>query len=522
MVFVNEKTYQRYVEENREEEFHREFERALERVKEDLGKEYPLLIGDKEIKVNEKFEVRSPFDRSILVGTFQKAGVNEIREAIGVAKKAFEEWQYVDWHERVELSYKTAELMRRQKFELAAIITYENGKNRFESVAEVDEAIDYFTYYAYLLEENRGYVKPMESRIYKNEIAYSVMRPYGVWAIISPFNFPLAITTTMTLGAVITGNTAVVKPSSDTPLSAFKLVEIMRRAGFPNEVVNYVTAPGEVFGKEIVENLDVAGFAFTGSRDVGHKLLKDFINKEPRPVVLELGGKNATIITAKADLNKAVEGTFRGAFGFGGQKCSATSRVFVEDKIYDKFVTMFVEKVKSTVIGDPRDRKTFLGPIINRQAVEKYRKYIEEVKKANGKILIGGNVIDDKKGYFVEPTVVVDLPYDNWLWYTELFVPIVLVGKVKSLEEAVKLANSVDYGLTAGIFSEDKTEIEYFFDHIQAGVTYANRVVGSTTGAMPGVQPFGGWKHSGWTGRNAGGPYYLLSFLREQARTEYV
>lgn len=522
MVFVNEKTYQRYVEENREEEFHREFERALERVKEDLGKEYPLLIGDKEVKSAEKFEVRSPFDRSILVGTFQKAGVNEIREAIDVAKKAFGEWQYVSWHDRIELSYKTAELIRKQKFELAAIITYENGKNRFESVAEVDETIDYFTYYAYLLEENRGYVRSMESRIYKNEAAYSVMRPYGVWAIISPFNFPLAITTTMTLGAVITGNTVVVKPSSDTPLSAFKLVEIMRKAGFPRNAVNYVTAPGEVFGKEIVENLDIAGFAFTGSRDAGHKLLKDFINKNPRPAVLELGGKNATIITSKANLNKAIEGTFRGAFGYGGQKCSATSRIFVEEPVYDKFVTMFIEKVKSTVIGDPRDRKTFLGPIINKQAVDKYRKYIEEAKKANGKILIGGRVIDDQKSYLVEPTVIADLPYDNWLWYTELFVPIVLVGKVKSLEDAVKLANSVDYGLTAGIFSEDKSEIEYFFNHIQAGVTYANRVVGSTTGAMPGVQPFGGWKHSGWTGRNAGGPYYLLSFLREQARTEYT
>ncbi|AOL17128.1 1-pyrroline-5-carboxylate dehydrogenase [Sulfolobus sp. A20] len=522
MVFVNEKTYQRYVEEGKEDEFHREFERALDRVKEELGKEYPLLIGEKEVKVNDKFEVRSPFDTSILVGKFQKAGVNEIKDSVEVAKKAFEEWQYVDWHERVELSYKAAELMKRQKFELAAIITYENGKNRFESVAEVDEAIDYFMYYAYLLEENKGYVRPMESRIYKNEIAYSVMKPYGVWAIISPFNFPLAITTTMTISAVITGNTAIIKPSSDTPLSGFKLVEIMRRAGFPKNTVNYVTTSGELFGKEIIENLGIAGFAFTGSREVGHRLLKDFISKNPRPAVLELGGKNATIITKKADLNKSVEGTLRGAFGFGGQKCSATSRIFVEEPIYDNFVKAFVDKVKSIVIGDPRDRRTFLGPLINRQAIEKYRKYIEEVRKSNGKILVGGNVKDDQRGYFVEPTVVVEVPYNHWLWYTELFVPIVLIGKVKSLEEAIRLANNVDYGLTAGIFSEDKKEIEFFFSHIQAGVVYANRIAGSTTGAMPGVQPFGGWKHSGWTGKNAGGPYYLLSFLREQAITEYV
>mgnify|MGYP001772571900 CR=1 FL=1 len=197
------------------------------------------------------------------------------------------------------------------KFELASTITYENGKNRFEAVAEVDETIDYFIYYAKLLEDNRGYIREMESRIYKNERAYSVMRPYGTWLIITPFNFPLAITTTMTLGALITGNTVVVKTSSDTPLSAYMLASLLRKAGFPAETVNYLTIPGEKLSLD-----EVDGFAFTGSRDVGHKLLKEFINKKPRPAVLELGGKNATIVTSKTDLNKAVEGTFRGAFGF--------------------------------------------------------------------------------------------------------------------------------------------------------------------------------------------------------------
>ncbi|MGC9113235.1 aldehyde dehydrogenase family protein, partial [Acidilobus sp.] len=263
------------------------------------------------------------------------------------------------------------------------------------------------------------------------------------------------------------------------------------------------------------------GLAFTGSKEVGQRLLKQFINIRPRPALLELGGKNAIIVTAKADLNKAVEGVFRGAFGFGAQKCSATARVFVEAPVYDKFVEMLVDRVKKAVIGDPRRRETFLGPIINKAAVEKYKRFIEQVKREGGRILVGGRVIEEEKSYLVEPTVVVDLPYTSDLWKIELFVPILLVMKVNSLEEAIRYANDVDYGLTAGIFSEDQKEVQYFFDNIEAGVTYANRVVGSTTGAMPGVQPFGGWKGSGWTGRNAGGPYYLLSFMREQARTWY-
>ncbi|BFH73003.1 L-glutamate gamma-semialdehyde dehydrogenase [Sulfurisphaera javensis] len=516
MVFVNEKTYQTYLEEGREEEFHKEYEKALEKV--NLGNEYPILVGKDEVKLSDKLIVKTPIDTSKVLGIFQRDDGSNLLNAINVAKEGFKYWKDSDWRDRVELAYKAVKEMRRMKFELAVIITYENGKNRYEAMAEVDEAIDYFNYYAKLLEDNRGFIREMESRIVKGEKAYSVMRPYGTWLIISPFNFPLAITTTMTLGALLTGNTVVVKPSSDTPLSAFMLVSILRKVGFPKEVVNYVTIPGELVDKYLDY---VDGFAFTGSREVGHKLLKSFINKKPRPAVLELGGKNATIITAKADLNKAVEGTFRGAFGFGGQKCSATSRVFIEKAVYNEFLAKLKDKIEKTVIGDPRKRETFLGPLINKNAVEKYKKYIKQAIDEGGKILVGGNVIEEEKTYLVQPTVIVDLPYSSSLWKTELFVPILLAKEVENLQEAIKLANDVDYGLTAGIFSEDEKEIEYFFNNIEAGVVYANRISGSTTGGMPGVQPFGGWKDSGWTGKNAGGPYYLLSFMREQARTTY-
>ncbi|MEM4912309.1 MAG: aldehyde dehydrogenase family protein, partial [Metallosphaera sp.] len=389
MVFINERTYQRYMEEGREEEFHKEYERALTRV--ELGKEYPILIGEEEVRLESKHIVRTPIDNNIILGIFQKDDGSKLKEAIQVAKDAFKEWRDSDWRDRVELAYKAANELRRLKFDLAVLITYENGKNRYEAIAEVDETIDYFNYYATVLEENRGFIKEMEGRIIKGEKAYSVMRPYGCWLVISPFNFPLAITATMALGAVITGNTAVIKPSSDTPLSAYMLVSIMRKVGFPKGVINYVTTPGEVVEKNLDE---IDGLAFTGSREVGHRLLKSVINKKPRPVVLELGGKNATIITSKADLNKAVEGTYRGAFGFGGQKCSATSRIFVERPVYDEFLKRFKERIEKTVIGDPRRRETFLGPLINKGAVEKFKRYIQQAVSEGGRILVGGKVIE--------------------------------------------------------------------------------------------------------------------------------
>jgi 1-pyrroline-5-carboxylate dehydrogenase len=522
MPFVNEKTYYRFLEEGKEEEFHKLFEIGLEKAKEELGKEYPILIGNEYIKTQSKFEVKSPIDTSIIIGIFQNGDEGILNKALKTAKEYFKFWQTVDWHERVELSTKAAEEIRRNKFELAGMITYENGKNRYESVAEVDETIDYFNYYAHVLEENRGFIKEMESRILKNERANSVLRPYGAWLILSPFNFPLAITTTMSLGALITGNTIVIKPSPHTPLSAYKLVEILRSVGFPKEAVNYVTVSNETIAKFLEKDSGFDGIAFTGSKEVGQKILKQAISIRPRPIVLELGGKNATIVTSKADLKKAVEGIYRGAFGFGAQKCSATSRVFVESKVYNEFINLLKEKVEKIVIGDPRKKETFLGPIINKGAVEKYKNFINRAINDGGKILIGGKVIEEKESYLVEPTIIVDLPYESELWRIEFFVPILLIKEVKNLEEAIKLSNDVDYGLTAGIFSNDEKEVEYFFNNIEAGVTYANREIGSTTGAMPGVQPFGGWKSSGFTGRNAGGPYYLISFLREQARTTYL
>jgi 1-pyrroline-5-carboxylate dehydrogenase len=387
-------------------------------------------------------------------------------------------------------------------------------------MGDVDEGIDLMRYYCEDMETNKGYEKAT-GKAFPNEEAKSVMKPYGVWGVISPFNFPFAIAIGMSSGALITGNTVVFKPSSDTPLSGFKIYEILRDAGLPKGIFNYVSGSGDVVGAELVNNEDVAGIVFTGSRDVGASSYKIFNDKRPRPFIAEMGGKNPVIVTAKADLDKAVEGVMRAAFGYSGQKCSACSRVYVDKRVKKDFVERLAKRTKELVIDDPALKDTFVSPLINERAYRNYQSYIEIAKK-NGKILTGGRVLTDEKrkyGYFVEPTIVDDLPKDHKLFKDELFVPILCMAGVDSLDEAIKLSNTVDYGLTAGIFSEDEKEIKQFFNEIQAGVIYANRKIGATTGAMAGAQPFVGWKFSGSSGKGAGGSYYLLQFLREQSQT---
>jgi 1-pyrroline-5-carboxylate dehydrogenase len=279
-----------------------------------------------------------------------------------------------------------------------------------------------------------------------------------------------------------------------------------------------------MFGDAVVGHPDIAGIAFTGSRDVGIWLQRSFLEKQayPKPVVSEMGSKNPVIVTGNADLEKAVEGVVKAAFGYSGQKCSATSRVYVQEKVAERFLSALKRKTESLVIGDPKEKETFIGPVIERKAFDRFQESVREAVQANAKILTGGKILSDgifAHGYYVRPTLVTGLPRDHPLVKRELFVPFLVIDTFSTLEEALRLANDTEYGLTAGIFSEDPGEVRYFFDHIRFGVTYANRSGGATTGAWPGSQSFGGWKASGSTGRGVGGPYYLLSFLREQART---
>jgi 1-pyrroline-5-carboxylate dehydrogenase len=349
-----------------------------------------------------------------------------------------------------------------------------------------------------------------------------VLRPYGVWAVISPFNFPLALAAGPAGGALVAGNTVVFKPASVTPLLGYKLAEVMMEAGIPDGVFNFITGSGGTAGQELVDNAGVDGIVFTGSKDVGMRLIRDNASRAvPRPLIIEMGGKNPAIVMRSADVEKATDGVMRSAFGAQGQKCSACSRVYVAKTIRDEFVRLLVEKTKKIGIGNPLNRDVYLGPVINEEAVKTYERAVAQAKADGGKILTGGRRLTDgdfAHGYFVEPTVIDGLPASHPLFAEELFVPITVVAEVITLEEAIDLANGTEYGLTAGIFSEDEREIAQFFDRIQAGVTYANRRAGATTGAWPGINSFGGWKASGSTGRGTGGPYYVQQFMREQSR----
>jgi 1-pyrroline-5-carboxylate dehydrogenase len=505
----------------RMEDLHRELDRAIEQVRSTFGGRYPLMINGREVVASSEFEDRSPIDTRILLGRFQQGGREHVRDAIAAAKAAFPEWSARPWRERVALLKKVADGIRARRWELSALMGYEAGKNRLECVGDVEESADLIEYYCERMEEHDGFTTKFGS-LGPNEENSSVLRPYGVWAVISPFNFPLALAAGPSGGALVAGNTVVFKPASATPLLGYMLYEVTAAAGIPPGVFNFVTGSGSTAGQELIDNPGIDGIVFTGSKEVGMHLMRDNATRAlPRPLIIEMGGKNPALIMKSADLDKASDGVMRSAFGAQGQKCSACSRVYVSRPIRDEFVRLFVEKTKSITIGNPLNRDVYLGPVINEDAVRTYERAVDQAKRDGGKILTGGRRLTEGElahGYFVEPTVTDGLPVNHPLFSEELFVPITVIGEVMTLDEAIELANSTDYGLTAGIFSEDDREIEQFFNRIQAGVTYANRRAGATTGAWPGINSFGGWKASGSTGRGTGGPYYVQQFMREQSR----
>jgi 1-pyrroline-5-carboxylate dehydrogenase len=320
--------------------------------------------------------------------------------------------------------------------------------------------------------------------------------------------------------ALVAGNCVVFKPAHLGVFTGLKLYEIYMAAGVPKGVFHYLSGPGSVVGDEIVNHPDVAGITFTGSYEVGMGIYKGFAKDYPKPVVCEMGGKNPAIVSDKADLDKATDGVLRSAFGFGGQKCSANSRVYVHRSVHDEFVRLLKEKTEKIKVGNPLDKDVYLGPVIDEGAVATFEEAAAEAKK-NGTVVTGGERLTEgefAKGNFVQPTVV-QAPEDSWIWKKELFVPFVTVAPYDDLGDAISKANDTEYGLTAGFYSEDRAEIDTWLNSIEAGVIYVNRRAGATTGAWPGVQPFGGWKGSGTTGKAGGGPYYVQQYLREQSRT---
>ena len=501
--------------------FHVAFDEALAGIKKSLGRAYPLHIDGKEASGHERpFTDLSPIDTSIVLGEFQAASAKDVERAVSVARAAQKGWSKTPWQERLTIMRRAAAAIRERKFELAAIMSLEVGKSRLESMGEVEESADLIDYYCQIMQDADGYRRPM-GRLLPNEQTLSVLRPYGVFGVISPFNFPVALSTGMFSAALIAGNAVVFKPPVDAPWCTLRLHEICLAAGVPGGVFHYVSGTGRVAGQALYTTAGVDGMAFTGSKGVGMRILQQSSTDYPKPVLMELGGKNPTVVTASADLEKAASGVARSAFGLQGQKCSACSRVYVDRRVADPFVAKLLEKARALKIGDPTERDVFLGPVINADAVETFVGASKEAATQGGKILIGGQrLVEGKlaKGFFVAPTVV-QLPTEHPMNRRELFLPFLSVSTVSSFDEAMKACNDVEYGLTAGIFSGDAHEVERFFDEVEAGVCYANRPTGATTGAWPGVQSFTGWKGSGCTGKGGCGPYYLMGFMREQSRT---
>lgn len=494
------------------------YEKAVSDADSRLGQTHGVIVNGDERTDRELYEEHSPIDSQIVVGRYAQASDGDIDDAVAAAKQYQPEWEATGWKARRDLMLNAAETMQEQVFDLAALLTFEVGKNRLEALGDAAETIDFLRYYSKQITENNGFVRDLNA-LGENEKNVSVLRPFGVWGVISPFNFPLALAAGPSIGALITGNTVVIKPSNTGALMALEFYRIMRESGLPAGALHIVTG-GDQAGDYLAHHDDIDGLTFTGSHEVGMYLYRTVSERRPKPVTAEMGGKNPAIVTKTADLDVAAEGIARGAFGYSGQKCSATSRVYVEDDVYDAFVEKLVDRTKELAVGMPAQNGVFVGPVIDREAVERFREAVAEAE-SGGQVLIGGNVKEEGdmgRGNFVEPTVVT-APRDSWLWDKELFIPFVTVTKVSDLDEGLELSNDTPFGLTAGLFSNDDDEIDRWFAGIQAGVTYVNRAAGATTGAWPDIQSFGGWKGSGTSGAGGGGPWYLRQFLREQSRT---
>ncbi|HEY7936684.1 MAG TPA: aldehyde dehydrogenase family protein [Candidatus Limnocylindrales bacterium] len=506
---------------NDNEELHALYDAGIVQSRSQLGAHHLNLIGGKDREGDGETTVRSPIDHDVVVGYFAKGTRQDVRDAIAAARAAQPAWAATPWRERLAIIRRAAELISQRQMVYGADMAVEVGKSRLEALGEVEEAADLLRYYSDIMERNDGYDHPMDNLGDAAVHTRSILRPLGVFAVISPFNFPMALSAGPTAAALIAGNTVVFKPSTTAPLSGTNLVQAYRDAGLPDGTLNLVMGPGETVGQELQENPGINGIVFTGSYDVGFELFRKFSTRFPRPAIVEMGGKNPAIVTGKADLEEAAEGIVRSAFGFSGQKCSANSRVYVERPVHDELIKLLVEKTEALTIGDPLVRTNWMGPVIDQRAVDRHQQATAEARR-DGTVYVGGERLTDgglERGFFVEPTIVGNLPAQHRLFVDELFAPFTAVAPVDSLSDAIRLSNESVYGLTAGIFSEDPAEVQQFLDTIETGTLYVNRRAGATTGAWPGVQAFGGWKGSGSTGKAGLSMYYVAQFLREQSHT---
>jgi len=495
----------------------RQMKAALDQVASHLGQEYDLIIGGHRLRTEGKIKSFNPARPSQVVGIHQKAGAEHAEKAMKAALDAFETWSRTSVETRVSLLLNAAEIIRERKFEFCSWLTYEVGKNWAEADADVGETIDFLEFYAREALRLSKSETPIQLPGEHNQLVYI---PLGVGAVIPPWNFPFAIMAGMTVASIVTGNTVILKPSSDSPTIAAKFIEVLEEAGLPGGVVNFCPGSGASFGNAIVEHPKTRFIAFTGSRDVGLEIHERAAKHQKGQVwikrtILEMGGKDSTVVMADSDLDAAVEGVVAAAFGFSGQKCSACSRAIVDAPLYDVFVERVREKVATLKVGDPATNLN-MGPVINKAAMDSILKYID-IGKKEGRLVSGGKAVENADGgFFIEPTVIADIAPDAVIAQEEIFGPVLAIIKVNGFEDAIKVANNTEYGLTGAIYTGSREALDIASREYHVGNLYLNR---KCTGAMVGAHPFGGFNMSG-TDSKAGGPDYLLLFTQAKSVAE--
>jgi 1-pyrroline-5-carboxylate dehydrogenase len=495
------------------------FEKALADVRAEFGHEAPLVIGGERIKGDKTFESRNPARPSEVLGRFQSATQEQANQAIEAAQRAFADWSRVPAAERAAYLIEAARRMRERRHRFSAWMVLEVGKSWAEADADTAEAIDFMEFYA---REMLRYDGPQPVTQIAGERDSLVYVPLGIGAIIPPWNFPLAITVGMTTAAIVTGNTVVVKPASDTPAIAWQFFQLMEEVGLPAGVFNFVTGSGGVVGDTLVRHPKTRFVSFTGSREVGIGINRLAAEVQPgqiwlKRVVAEMGGKDAIIVDEEADLDAAAQGVAASAFGFQGQKCSACSRAVVSEKIYDAFLDKLKAQVEKIVVGEPEKPGVTLGPVSSASAQKKILEYIE-VGKKEGRLIAGGGPVAGQEGWFVQPTVIADVKPGARIAQEEIFGPVLAVIPAKSYDEALTIANGTDYGLTGAVYTRNHEKIDRAKREFFVGNLYINR---KCTGALVGVHPFGGFNMSG-TDSKAGGRDYLLLFLQAKSVAEKI
>jgi 1-pyrroline-5-carboxylate dehydrogenase len=495
-----------------------EMTKAIVKVRGELGKTYSNHIGSQTITSPETFASTSPSSKNQVIGVFPKLTTGHVDQAIEAAQKSFATWSKKPASERAEFLFKAAEKMRERKHEFSAMMMFEVGKNWTEADADTAEAIDFMEFYGremLRMSEKQPLIKMTGE---DNNLVYL---PLGVGAVIPPWNFPLAICVGMTTAAIVSGNTVVLKPASDSPTIAYKFFALMQELGLPSGVINFITGSGGKIGDYLVSHPQIRFISFTGSKEVGLRI-NELASKPQagqkwiKRIVAEMGGKDAIVVDEGVDINEVASGIVAAAFGFQGQKCSACSRAIIHEKVYDAVVEKVVEKTKSLVVGDPSEQKTQFGPMVGSSAFQKTLEYIE-IGRSEGEILTGGTSIGNE-GYFISPTVIRDVPNSARLSKEEIFGPVLALTKAKDFKEAIAFANDTDFGLTGAAYSNNPAHLEYARNEFFVGNLYLNR---KCTGAFVGVHPFGGFNMSG-TDSKAGGRDYLLLFTQAKLISEKI